>query len=50
MADDLLSWPEWKVGDHTLEDVKGKQERACWADRYPFDCASGRGANGEPVV
>ena len=50
VADDLLGWPEWKVGDHTLEDVKGKQERACWADRYPCDCASGRGANGEPVV
>jgi ADP-ribosylglycohydrolase len=35
VADDLLSWPQWAVGDYRPEDAEGRLERAYWADRYP---------------
>lgn len=37
VADDLLSWPQWKVGDYPPEDADGRRERAYWVDRYPND-------------
>jgi len=37
VADDLLSWPQWKVGTYPLVDADGVRERAYLLDRYPVD-------------
>ena len=37
VADDLLSWPQWKVGEPPPQDADGRRERAYWVDRYPGD-------------
>lgn len=35
VADDLLSWPQWRIGDCPPADDDGRRERAYWLDRYP---------------
>ena len=35
VADDLLSCPQWKVGEPPPEDADARRERAYWVDRYP---------------
>ena len=35
VADDLLSWPQWKVGEPPPQDADARRERAYWVDRYP---------------
>jgi len=37
VADDLLGWPHWPVGDDPPDDPRGLRDRAHWIDRYPGD-------------
>ncbi len=34
VADDLLSWPQWRIGDCPPADDDGRRERAYWLERY----------------
>ena len=35
VADDLLSWPQWRVSEYPPADRPGLREWAYWVDRYP---------------
>ena len=35
VADDLLSWPRWPVGEYSPDDPDSMRDRAYWIHRYP---------------
>ncbi|WP_228276440.1 ADP-ribosylglycohydrolase family protein [Dechloromonas sp. H13] len=47
VADDLLSWPQWTIGDRRPDDPARLGEWAYWVDRYPGNLVGGFRRNPE---